>query len=92
MPTRFVLPCQTNALLTTMQATALPATRDMTSRTDHASSPHSTMPSPPIPDVEPGIGTTKCVLLAPTDGSSMPTRSVLPFLISALPMTMLETA
>ena len=49
----------TIALLMTNQEPALLASRDMTSRTENASSPTPTMPSPLILDAVSGIGTTK---------------------------------
>ena len=53
---------------------------------------HSTMPIPLILDAVFGIGTTKCVFLAPTDGFSMLTRSACQFLTNAPATTTTEIA
>lgn len=50
---------------------------------ENASSLCPTMPIPLILDVELGIGTTKYACLAPTDGSSTPTRFAPLFLTNA---------
>ena len=91
-PTRFACPSLISVLLTTIVALASLASRDMTSRKEHVFSLHSTTPSPLILDAVSGIGTTKSVCPAPRDGFSMPTRSVCPFLTTALLMTTVEPA
>ena len=59
MPTKFVCQFLTSAPLMMLQELVLPASRDMTSRKENASSPTQTMPSPLILDAVSGIGTTK---------------------------------
>ena len=79
----------TIALLMTNQELALPASRDMTSRKENASSLISTTPTPLIQDAVNGIGTTKSASLALTNGFSMLIKSVCQFLTNAL-LTMLQ--
>ncbi len=91
MPTRSACPSLTNVPQMMRMATAFPASRAMTSTTVPASSRLQTMPSLLIVDVELGTGTTKFVLLALRDGSSMPKRSAFLFLINAPALTLTET-
>ena len=91
-PTRFVHPFLTNAPHTTTTVLASPVSRVTTSRMVLVFSPHSTVPSPLILDAVFGIGTIKFVFPAPTDGFSMPTRSVLQYQTNVHRMIVPETA
>jgi hypothetical protein len=78
--------------LTEMMELVFPASRDTILRTVPASSLHSTTLSPLILDVLPGIGTTKSVLHAQSNGLSTLIKSAFPFLINAPLTEMMELA
>ena len=71
---RSVCQFRINALHLTPLETALPASRDTILRAEPAFSLSSITPSQLTLDAEPGIGITKCALVAPKAGSSMPTK------------------
>jgi hypothetical protein len=90
MLTKSAFPFLINAPLTEITELVFPASKDTILRTVPAFSPHSTTLSPPIPDVLPGIGTTKSVSHALNTGLSMLTKSAFPFLINAPLTEMME--
>ena len=80
-----------NALLTEMMVLVFRASRVTILRKEPAFSLTSTMPSPLIQVAPPGIGITKNVFLAHSDGFSMLRMSVFPFLTNALLTTIRVT-
>jgi len=83
-------PSLINVKLTLRMVPVLNATRAMTSKKDNACSLNPTRPNLLILDVEPGIGTNKSALNAPTNGSSTLRTSVFPSLTNAKPTTQME--
>ncbi len=83
---KFAFQFLTNALLMLTTVPASHASRDTTSKKELVFSHHSITPSPLIPDVPPGIGITKNVFLAHSDGFSMLKTFAFQFLINA-PLT-----
>jgi len=88
---KFAFPSLTNALLTAITVLVFHASRDTILRKEPAFSLTSTMPSPLIQVAPPGIGITKNVFLAHSDGFSMLRMSVFPFLTNALLTTIRVT-
>ncbi len=86
MPTKSAFPSLINALLMLTTVLVFHASKDTILRTEPVLSLHSTMLSPLIPDVPPGIGTIKSALAAQRIGPSMPTKSAFQFLTNALLM------
>jgi hypothetical protein len=90
MLTKSAFPFLINAPLTEITELAFHASKDTILRTVPAFSPHSTTLSPPIPDVLPGIGTTKSVYHALNTGLSTLIKSAFQFLTNAPLTEMME--
>jgi hypothetical protein len=88
---KFAFPSLTNALLTAITVLVFHASRVTILRKEPAFSLTSTMPSPLIQVAPPGIGITKNVFLAHSDGFSMLRMSAFPFLTNALLTTIRVT-
>ena len=88
---KFVYPFLTNAPLTEITVLAFHASRDTISKKELAFSLNSTMPSPLIPDVQPGTGITKSASAAQRTGLSMLIKFAFQFLTNVLlmPITVL---
>ena len=88
---KFAFQFLTNALLTAITVLVFHASRVTILRKEPAFSLTSTMPSPLIQVAPPGIGITKNVFLAHSDGFSMLRMSAFPFLTNALLTTIRVT-
>ena len=88
---KFAFQFLTNALLMPITEPVFHASRVMTLKKEPAFSLISTMPSPLIQVAPPGIGITKNVFLAHSDGFSMLRMSAFPFLTNALLTTIRVT-
>jgi hypothetical protein len=88
---KFAFQFLTNAPPTVITEPASHASRVTILRKEPAFSLTSTMPSPLIQDAPPGIGITKNVFLAHSDGFSMLRMSAFPFLTNALLTTIRVT-
>ena len=90
MPIKFAFPSLINVKLTEITVPAFHASRVTTLKKVLAFSLHSTTPSLLIPDVPPGIGTTKFALAAQRTGPSTLIKFAFQFLTNALLMLIME--